>query len=492
MIDSQILNNEVAADQKSEPACTIHFFEERLNKVLKNHLHRHQFPDVLNSDELQMMFDLTWSINPPVQALNSTISDFNLEEIKADYYQIIKEFKFKHEGSDISLPDYNILASFYHVVYHGIKSRKRARYIKETFAVPFLEGVSMLTQVPKMYAACFFMLINRLNDISKYFYSFEMISKQEESGMKITPVLSICFATKESMLICRSYRSVYKIANPLSSSEIKWLTIPEKKDQTQNHNNKACLNMYIQAHALTCLKESLDIFDKQTINAILNYNLRHVDKIESYKENLLLPIKIYNIKIGYLICIVSGSNLVARTFSFIHQKDTPEGDRLIKDITQPNLNSKLHQAYKLSLLLKLNDKEKQKLPYELREIFHLKNYNLNINTMQEANYDEFISYIKQGEDTELIINNTNREELALQSYSIGKLMQLLIINTLGLVVAQLVKMYYSIIHKFKSLLKKNETTNMTANYREENDCSKAKPLAPMGLSLVSKKTEQVS
>ena len=485
MIDSQILNNEVAEDQKPEPTCTTHSFEEKLAKVLKNHLHKYQSPDVLNSDEKQMMFDLTWSINPPVRALDSTISDSKLEEIKGDYQQIVKEFKFKHEGVDISLTDYNILASFYHVVYHRIKNRKRTRFIKEIFAVPFLEGVSMLNQVPRKYTACFTMLIDRLNDVSKQFYSFEMICKQEESAMKITPVLSICFATKESMLICHSYRSIYKIANPLSSSEIKWLTIPEKKDQTVIDSDNACLNMYIQTRALTSLQESLDIFDEQAINAILNYNLRHVDRIESYKENLLLPIRIFNIKIGYLACVESGPSLVAKTFNFIHQKDTPEGDRLIKDITQPEIISKLYQAYKLSLLLELNSDEKQKLPYELglQDIFRLNNYNLNINTMQEANYDEFLSYIKQGENAELVINNTNREELALQSLSIGKLFQLLIINTLGLIVAQFAKMSYSIMHKFKGLFKKEEYMKIKPINQEVIEPSNTKPLVPETLNL---------
>lgn len=79
--------------------------------------------------------------------------------------------------------------------------------------------------------------------------------------------------------------------------------------------------------------------------------------------------------------------------------------------------------------------------------------------MQEANYTEFLSYINQGEDTKLTITNDNREELALQTYSMGKLLQLLVINTLGLVVNVFSKLYYSTRYKFKRPFIQNNNVN---------------------------------
>lgn len=86
--------------------------------------------------------------------------------------------------------------------------------------------------------------------------------------------------------------------------------------------------------------------------------------------------------------------------------------------------------------------------------------------MQEANYDEFLSYIKQGENAELNINNTNREELALQTYSGGKLLQLLVINVAGLFVTLIAKMHYSSLHKLKKTFSQSNNVDVRSNIKE--------------------------
>jgi len=324
MIACQILNSEVEEVQKRTSLDAFYSFEERLSLVLKNYLNKDHSLAILNSKERRMIFDRLCYISPLKRALECNLTDTQLNKLNEEYHKIINEFKFNHEGEEISLTDFNILAAFYDVVYHGIRNGKRRRHLKEEFAVPFLEGLSLLKLVPKIYTACFSILIDCLNDINNKNCSFEILAKQNGSGMILTPVFNI--------------------------------------------------------------------------------------KTESI---------------------------------FTQEKE-------------------------LDLLLKLKEDEKQKShdKTDVQDIYNLKNYNLNINTMQEANYEEFLSYIKRGEDAELTITNGNREELALQTSSMGKLLQLLILNTLGLVVASFAKIYYSIRLKFKRLFGRNREIDIRSNLKE--------------------------
>lgn len=112
--------------------------------------------------------------------------------------------------------------------------------------------------------------------------------------------------------------------------------------------------------------------------------------------------------------------------------------------------------------------------------------------MQEANYEEFLSYIKQGENTKLTIDNSNREELALQSQSIWKLLQLLIVNTLGLVVAQLAKIFYSLIFKLKNIFKQGENASLRSCNQESLKYPKTKLLVSNNFNVANEENNRLN
>jgi len=321
MLACQILKNEVEEVQKRT---SIDAFEKSLSRVLKNHFRKKHSLDILNLEERQMIFERLCFILPVKKALKCFLTDTQLDTINQGYHALINKFKFRYEGEEVALTDFNILAAFYDVIYHGIKNKKRRRYLKEVFAVPFLEGISLLKMVPKIYTACFSILIDYLNDINNKNCSFKMLAKQNGEGMLLTPVFNI------------------------------------------------------------------------------------------------------------------------------------------------NAKSRFTQEKELDLLLKLKTDNKLKLhcKTEIQDIYNFKDYNLNINTMQEANYEKFLSYIKQGEDAELTITDGNREKLSLQTHSMGKLLQLLMLNTFGLALASFAKLYYSIRLKFKRLFNKNKEITIRPNLKE--------------------------
>ena len=478
MISRDPLHKEIVENQELESFDTFQYFEERLSHVLETHLYQSPPVHLLSFEEKQMIFGLLWYVCSAQRAPENAVSDSDLKEFNEKYQQIIQTLRVNHEGKEIAILDYNILAAFYHVLYHGIKNRKRAGDLKEAFAVPILEGMSMMKMIPNMYTACFSMLISHLNDVRHKFYSFEILHSdgQGNLNMTLTPVVSIYRARQESMMINQTFRSVYKVPNPHLYSGISWLTIPIEKLCSHYSGNKSELNLYIQSHALNQMQKRLDIFDQHELNDILSYNLRHLTSFESYKGKLLMPIKACHIKVGYLVCNVVDDSLVARNFLFILHNNTPEGDSLLEKYTYLKSDTTYCKSDRLSCLLKVEDEVSLSMYSKagFEEVFRLKDYKLIIDAMQEANYKEFLSYIKQGEEAELSVANVNQEDLTMQDYSLGKLLGLLILNTLGLIVAQVMKIFYLLAQKVRRLGKQN--TEFKRAYEKQNsiDLSNAK------------------
>lgn len=478
MISRDSLHKEIVEIQKLESFDAFQYFEKRLSHVLETHLYQSPPVDLLSFEEKQMIFSLLWYVSSPQRAPENAISDSDLKDFNEKYQQIIRTFRVSHEGKEIALLDYNILAAFYHVLYHGIKNRKRAGDLKEAFAIPILEGVSMMKAIPNMYTACFSTLISPLNDVRNKYYSFEMLHSDGQGNldMTLTPVLSIYCAKQESMMIDRTFRSVYKVPNPHFYSGISWLTIPIETLSSHYSGNKSELNLYIQSHALNQMQKHLDIFDQHALNDILSFNLRHIESFKYYKGNLLMPIKVSHIKVGYLVCNVIDDNLVVRTFLYIMNNYTPEGDSLLGRYSFLKSDATHCQSDRLSSLFEVKDEVSLNLYFKagFGDLLSLKDYKLKIDAMQEANYKEFLSYIKQGEKAELSVASVNQEDLTLQDYSLGKLLGLLILNTIGLVVAQVMKIFYSLANKLKGLGKQNGDLNGELKKQKTIDLSNAK------------------
>jgi len=189
--------------------------------------------------------------------------------------------------------------------------------------------------------------------------------------------------------------------------------------------------------------------------------------------------------------------LVVRTFRFMTQNNTPEGDGLFKNHIELKSDIKYSFIDRLSLLFNVEDEVSLNLYYEagFEDLFRLKDYKLIIDAMQEANYKEFLSYIKLGEEAELRAASVNPEDLTLQDYSLGKLLSLLILNTIGLIVAQVMKIFYSLANKFKSLSKQNVNLNRELEKQKILDLSNAKLIMHNEIDVVRDKNkyeEQVS
>ena len=457
MTSKQLFPKEMLETRPSESSDAFVYFEKRLSFVLTEYLYESPSVDLLSQAEKQMIFDLLWSVLPPKRQPENAISDSELNMIEEGYQEIIHEFRLMYEGKPISLLDFNILAAFYHVLYHRIESKGRARKLKQAFAVPSLEGISLLKKVPGYYSGCMAILLSRLNDVRKKYYVFEMKRSEDpvHLNMTLSPVLSVYWVRQESLVIHRSRRLVYKLFRPGYASGIQGLMIPKSKLGQHYQGAKDALHLYIQDDAIKGLATSLDIFDQRSVNTILNLNLALWNDIEYYKGNLLLPLQICQIHVGYWVCNVVEDKLVARTFRLITHNNTPQGDRLSDVFGRSKLDIKNWNRDRLSFFTKVENQEVIRLYKEagFNELFRLKDFNLNIEVMQEANYKDFLAYIREGEQTEACVGGRSHEALELQNQSLGKLVYLLLLNTAGWIAGLFFKMMYSVVFWFRGLSK---------------------------------------
>lgn len=210
-------------------------------------------------------------------------------------------------------------------------------------------------------------------------------------------------AQKIMMSINGQKRPAFRLAKPIESAltPVVWLSVNASIAGNFYNGNKKILDVYIQSHALSRLKERLDLLDQEAINYALWENTNNITEFVNYHGYLLLPFKVFGIKTGYLVASIIDDKLLFRTFLFITHNSSPEGDRLRKlsglgkeDITYWKID-------RLSTFLKFNEEKYPGLTQLFRKagletLFELKNKEFTSDLMQTANLDGLLEYIDRG------------------------------------------------------------------------------------------------
>ncbi len=116
--------------------------------------------------------------------------------------------------------------------------------------------------------------------------------------------------------------------------------------------NKLQLAVYIQSHALQRLSERLDGIPEGSLHFHLYVSLKHFTQVNRDKNgNLLFSMIVFDQKVGYLLADIIESDLVIRTFLFLTNSGTPEGDRLLELTGLAIEDTKYLEINKLSTFL---------------------------------------------------------------------------------------------------------------------------------------------
>jgi hypothetical protein len=198
-------------------------------------------------------------------------------------------------------------------------------------------------------------------------------------------------------------RPTFRLAKPILSAKtpIIWLTADVSLLGKSYFGNKKTLDVYIQSHALSRLKERLDLLDQEAINYALWENTNDIKEFVTYHGYLLLPFKVFGIKTGYLVASVTDDKLLFRTFLFITHNSSPEGDRLRK---LSGLGKEDIRYWKIDRLSTFVNLDVEKYPgliqlfrkAGLETLFDLRNKEFTSDLMQTANLDGLLEYIDRG------------------------------------------------------------------------------------------------
>lgn len=260
----------------------------------------------------------------------------------------------------------------------------------------------------------YFKMLTRLsNPAQKYYGTYIRLAPFYKEKPRLEFICDVFgfHAQKCMVSINGSKRPAFRLAKPNSSAvtPIDWLSVDVSLLGNFYKGNKTALDVFIQSHALTRLTERLDLLDQEAINYAIWENTHTISHFVSHHGYLLLPFKVFDVKIGYLVANVTENKLLFRTFLFITHNSSPEGVRLRKLTGLGKEDITYWKIDRLSTFVKLKEEKYPGLielfcKAGLEQLMELKDKKFTIDSMQAANLDGLTEYINRGKSEFKLMN----------------------------------------------------------------------------------------
>jgi hypothetical protein len=264
------------------------------------------------------------------------------------------------------------------------------------------------------FVLCYFKMVTRLsNPDQKYYGAYIRLAPFFKEKPKLEFICDIFgFPAQKCMITINGCkRPAFKLAKPFDSATtpVVWISVDASLLGDFYKGSKNALDVFIQSHALTRLKERLDLLDQEAINYAIWENTHTIEQFVSYHGYLLLPFKVFGVKIGYLVANVAEDKLLFRTFLFITHNSSPEGVRLRKLTGLGKEDITYWKIDRLSTFVKLKEEKYPGLidlfcKAGLEQLMELKDKKFTIDSMQAANLDGLTEYINRGKNEFKLMN----------------------------------------------------------------------------------------
>jgi len=123
-------------------------------------------------------------------------------------------------------------------------------------------------------------------------------------------------------------RNVFRVGMIDPKTGINWMDIKPEELGITGVLCQLPLKIYIQPHALDRIKERTGNFIRDLENTLILTSLLEKIISPSHKGGFLFAVRYLKLKLGYLKADVVGDILVIRTFLFLTNNGTPEGNKL--------------------------------------------------------------------------------------------------------------------------------------------------------------------
>jgi hypothetical protein len=177
-------------------------------------------------------------------------------------------------------------------------------------------------------------IVNTLNvmtaDIEKTFYAYHLsmlTSYKDKVGIFIFINIVSLQTDKIQVRIDGHNRLAYQVACPIVDTTA-YLLHPIVKGEAIGMPEKQTYKVYIQVHAINRLNERLDGVLMGSLYYSLYDSTTKLIVCKNKKGELLFEYRLFNVKVGYLVAEIINDNIVIRTFLFLTNNGTPEGEKL--------------------------------------------------------------------------------------------------------------------------------------------------------------------
>lgn len=281
---------------------------------------------------------------------------FNHSRIKIDMGQI----------KEISLYDFYTLGNtlMYHVQQSKASDYPHAATVKERLSVLItLEAEALQNDCMKRIGEHAHTIPVYYSDLLEQLLAIKLDTRIFVDGR---PGLVFCIdlygmkTEVQTFKVEGANRPAYRVGYYLSSDTSRLSFVGIKPEQIFLPPGKE-MPVYIQMHALDRLAERLD----DVITGILFFNLytslKSLKVCKNRKGELLFEFSLFGKKVGYFVAIVIGQQILLRTFLFLTNNGTPEGEKLHANTGIMKEDKIFLQIDKLSTFLESDLKNNERL-----------------------------------------------------------------------------------------------------------------------------------
>ena len=152
-----------------------------------------------------------------------------------------------------------------------------------------------------------------------------------------------------SVKINDKHRQVIRLGYTFPNFGIDWITIIPSDLNIDNPGIP--LDVYIQTHALHRLSERIDCYPTGSIHYQMFMSFKFPKVFYDNNHNILIEYRYFGMKAGYFRADISEGKLVIRTFLFVTNNGTPEGQKLQNITGLQKLDKKYLAIDKLSTFM---------------------------------------------------------------------------------------------------------------------------------------------
>lgn len=170
------------------------------------------------------------------------------------------------------------------------------------------------------------------SDISTGFWTFRIrngIDIDKDTNYWVTEMHCLP-AEKIQIKVDGSSRPAFRVAWGSSDPDIH-LDYSTVSAATLNLPGEASFNVYIQSHALNRLYERMDETPPNLLHYCIHDSFKNPKVCTNRHGDLLFEYQFFRQKTGYFVGEIIDNNIILRTFLFLTNNGTPEGDKLQND-----------------------------------------------------------------------------------------------------------------------------------------------------------------